>query len=122
MRFQGVCLVTDDVCSLGEFYRSFLNADIEGDARFMEVKGEGASIVISSRAVMEEMSPGSGRTGAGSVVLEFVVGDVDAVFARLQSLGLPVVKPPHSYPWGTRSMWIRDPEENLLNFVQFVES
>ncbi len=48
--------------------------------------------------------------------LEFLVDDVDAVYARLLELGVEMVKPPTTQPWSNRSFYFRDPEGNLLNF------
>jgi predicted ester cyclase len=31
-------------------------------------------------------------------------------------MGVPVVKPPETYPWGRRSAWFRDPDGNIINF------
>ena len=63
------------------------------------------------------MVPGS-MDGAGSAryTLEVEVDDVDAQFARLSSLGPRALKPPTTQPWGRRSTWFRDPDNNIVNF------
>ncbi len=43
--------------------------------------------------------------------------DVDAEYERLAGLGIEVVKPPTTQPWGVRSAWFRDPDGNLLNLA-----
>ncbi len=53
-----------------------------------------------------------------SVIYEFLVEDVEALFARLQSdLGddLSVVQPLTMMPWGNISLLIRDPDGALIN-------
>jgi catechol 2,3-dioxygenase-like lactoylglutathione lyase family enzyme len=50
------------------------------------------------------------------VILEFRVSDVDQEYVRLQSLVKTWVKPPTTQPWGTRSIYFRDPDGNLVDF------
>lgn len=62
------------------------------------------------------MAPGlTEGAGTGSYTLEFEVGDVDAERARLLALGVPIVKPPMTYPWGRWAVWFRDPDGNIIN-------
>jgi catechol 2,3-dioxygenase-like lactoylglutathione lyase family enzyme len=50
------------------------------------------------------------------MILEFRVADVDREYARLKSLVEVWVKPPTTQPWGTRSVYFRDPDGNLVDF------
>jgi uncharacterized glyoxalase superfamily protein PhnB len=43
------------------------------------------------------------------------VADVDAEYERIAGLGVTVVMPPKTQPWGSRSMIFRDPGGNLVN-------
>ena len=118
MRLAGVCLVTEDVCVLADFYAQVLGVEAVGDELHMELRTEGAGMAIFSADGMEEMAPGSMvGTGSGSVVLEFVVADVDAEYERLKALGVAFVKPLQTHPWGAKSFWFRDPDGNLVDFV-----
>jgi catechol 2,3-dioxygenase-like lactoylglutathione lyase family enzyme len=56
-----------------------------------------------------------------SVILEFRVADVDQEYARLQPLVKTWVKPPTNQPWGTRSIYFRDPDGNLVDFYVSVK-
>ena len=51
------------------------------------------------------------------MMLEIQVPDVDREYERLHSLGLKInfVLPPTTFPWGNRSMYLRDPDGNLIN-------
>jgi catechol 2,3-dioxygenase-like lactoylglutathione lyase family enzyme len=51
-----------------------------------------------------------------SVVLQFRVDDVDQEYRRLQILVKVWVKSPTTQPWGTRSIYFRDPDGNLVDF------
>ncbi len=116
MQFRGVCLITRDVRHLREFYEQVLRVKAEGDDNFATFPAIGAELSIFSVEGTEQMAPGSMRAaGTGSYSLEFQVEDVDAEYERLGAMGVPVVKPPTTQPWGLRSVWFRDPDGNLVN-------
>jgi catechol 2,3-dioxygenase-like lactoylglutathione lyase family enzyme len=119
VRFTGTCLISVDVASLAAFYAGVLGAGVRGDDTFATVATPGANLSVYSAAGMEQMAPGS-MTGAGSgnFTLEFEVGDVDACHERVLAHGLPILKPPTTQPWGRRSVWLRDPDGNVVNLYQ----
>lgn len=119
MKFSGICLVTENVPALVKFYTTLLGCRAEGDDHHSEFHLDGLNLAIFARQGMEEMAPGSMQgAGTGSFTISFQVENVDAQYARLQALGVPVVKPPATYPWGSRSAWFRDPDGNIVNFFQ----
>ncbi|MGC9347392.1 MAG: VOC family protein [Anaerolineae bacterium] len=123
MKFIGICLVTDDVLALADFYVQLLGVQVEGDDTHMELKTEGAGLTIFSIEGMEDMAPGSMKgAGYGSVTIGFEVADVDAEYERLKGLHVELVKLPKTYPWGTRSVWFRDPVGNIVNFFTRMDS
>jgi uncharacterized glyoxalase superfamily protein PhnB len=78
--------------------------------------GDGVLAVFSAEA-QERYMPGSAQAETNkSVVLQFRVDDVDQEYRRLQSLVKVWVKPPTTQPWGTRSIYFRDPDGNLVDF------
>ncbi|MFF7475748.1 VOC family protein [Streptomyces sp. NPDC008092] len=44
--------------------------------------------------------------------------DVAARHERLRARGVEVLKPPTPQPWRRRSLWLRDPEGNVVNLYQ----
>ncbi len=117
MKFVGICLVTDDVPALAAFYMKVLGVKAEGDDTHVELKTQGAGITIFSVKGMEEMAPHSMQgAGHGSFTIGIEVKDVDREYERLQELGVEMVKLPQSYPWGSRSVWFRDPDGNIIDF------
>ena len=117
MKFTTICLITDDVLSLGQFYQQALNVKTEGDHTFMRVLVDGAGFTICSQGIMEGMSPGStGNMGHGGSVIEIEVEDVDTEYERLLRLPARVIKPPTTQEWGIRSVWFSDPDGNIINF------
>jgi catechol 2,3-dioxygenase-like lactoylglutathione lyase family enzyme len=117
MKFVGVCLVTRSVPLLAQFYVHVLGAQAEGDETHVELRTAGTHLTIFSFEGMEQMAPGSMRgAGAGNVTLGIEVQDVDAEYDRLRALAVEIVKLPASYPWGSRSVWFRDPDGNIIDF------
>jgi catechol 2,3-dioxygenase-like lactoylglutathione lyase family enzyme len=117
MRITGICIVTDDVAALRDFYERVLQVETDGDDTFAFVRADGAALSLFSREGMERMAPGStAGAGTGSYTLEVQVDDVDVEARRLEELGVPIVKPPTTQTWGRRSVWIRDPDGNVVNF------
>jgi uncharacterized glyoxalase superfamily protein PhnB len=55
--------------------------------------------------------------GESSIIVEFLVDDVDVQFARLRPhlADADVVLEPTTMPWGNRSALFRDPDGNLVN-------
>ena len=78
-------------------------------------------------ALLEILQAGGIRTvalfGAGSArpadnrtaIIEFLVADVDAEYARLRETVDELVNEPTTMPWGNRSLLFRDPDGNLVN-------
>ena len=117
MKFASICLVTNDVPALAGFYMKVLDAKVKGDDNHMELNTEGAGITIFTVEGMERMVPGCMQgAGQGNVVIGFEVEDVDKEYERLKELDVEIVKLPESYPWGSRSVWFRDPAGNIIDF------
>lgn len=73
-------------------------------------------LAIFSVDAQENYVPGSAHAASNrSVILDFKVADVDQEYARLQ-LVMSWVKKPTRQPWGTRSVYFRDPDGNLVDF------
>jgi catechol 2,3-dioxygenase-like lactoylglutathione lyase family enzyme len=116
-RFNGICILSPQVERLADFYHHVLGVDYQRDGDNFAFFTQGAELSIFSWQGIEQMVPGC-MTGAGcgGYTLEFEVEDVDQQHERMIAMGVPVVKPPVTYPWGRRSAWFRDPDGNILNF------
>ena len=115
-RLTGICLITHDVPRLRDFYHVLLQAAPQGDDIFVTFALPEMQLSLCSALVMEQMAPGAlAGAGHGHYTLEIEVDDVDAEHRRLSALGTPIVKPPTTQSWGLRSVWLRDPDGNLVN-------
>lgn len=112
------CLITPNVNQLVAFYEAVLELKAERSGEDYAEFHTGAGVLaIFSAAAQERYIPGSAEGAANkSAVLEFRVDDVDQEYSRLQSVVKTWVKPPTTQPWGTRSVYFRDPDGNLVDF------
>jgi len=118
MNFLGSTLITEDVPRLSRFYQDVLQATAEGDDIHVEFETEGASLTIYAKHAAERDMAFDFSThwGTGSVTLNFRVDDVDAEYARLQTLGVAFITQPKTYPWGNRAVHFWDPDGNIVGF------
>jgi uncharacterized glyoxalase superfamily protein PhnB len=112
------CLIAGDIKTLTDFYGQALqiNPEKSGDD-YVEFRTRAGTLALFSASAQEKYIPAAASAGQNhSAILEFSVTDIDAEYARLQHLVKVWVKPPTTQPWGTRSMYFRDPEGNLVDF------
>jgi catechol 2,3-dioxygenase-like lactoylglutathione lyase family enzyme len=117
------CLITNDVKQLTEFYEGVLQIKprASGD-RYVEFPTQTGTLAIFGADAQEKYIPGSAQAGQNrSAILEFKVANVDAEYSRLQGIVKVWVKPPTTQPWGSRSIYFRDPDGNLVDFFTRVK-
>ena len=115
-------LVTDDVKRLCDFYDEVLQMDVKGGDTYEEFHTDGGILAICNVDLSNRMAPDTFAIGSNrSHMVQFEVEDVDKEYARLDELGVDWVKPPTTQPWGSRSIWFRDPDGNVVDFFAWVE-
>ena len=112
------CLITARFRDLVEFYRRVLSTDAQiSNGNYAEFPTGAGVLAIFAADAHEKYIPGSAEPAMNrSSILQFRVSNVDAEYARLQSIVKTWVKPPSNQPWGTRSFYFRDPDGNLVDF------
>ncbi|MFJ2558009.1 MULTISPECIES: VOC family protein [unclassified Streptomyces] len=118
MNFVSVRVITDDVARLVTFYERVtgVRASWSNDD-FAELRTASATLAIGSTRTVPLFAPGSARPADNhSVILEFLVDDVDTVYANLTGFVEDFVNEPTTMPWGNRALLFRDPDGNLVNF------
>jgi catechol 2,3-dioxygenase-like lactoylglutathione lyase family enzyme len=112
------CLITKDVNRLAVFYAQVLQLEPHrAGPTYVEFRTAKGVLALFSADAQEKYIPGSATPGQNhSAILEFEVSDVDQEYARLHDVVKQWVKGPTTQPWGTRSIYFRDPEGNLVDF------
>jgi catechol 2,3-dioxygenase-like lactoylglutathione lyase family enzyme len=118
MDFVSIRIITDDVARLAEFYERATGAQANWpNENFAELTTGSATLAIASTRTVPLFAPGAARPAANrTVIIEFLVDDVDAVHQKLTGFVDDFVNEPTTMPWGNRSLLFRDPDGNLVNF------
>jgi catechol 2,3-dioxygenase-like lactoylglutathione lyase family enzyme len=118
MDFVSIRLITTDVAGMAGFYERVTGVRaVWSNENFAELSIGSATIAIASTETVPLFGAGSAEPGANrGVIIEFLVDDVDGVYARLTDAVQSFVNEPTTMPWGNRSLLFRDPDGNLVNF------
>ncbi|MFD6433714.1 VOC family protein [Streptomyces venezuelae] len=116
--FVSIRVITDDVARLVAFYEKATGTPSTWATEdFAELRTPTATLAIASTRTVPLFAPGSARPADNhSVIIEFLVGDVDQVHNALTGWVTDFVNKPTTMPWGNRSLLLRDPDGNLVNF------
>ncbi|MFJ9074569.1 VOC family protein [Streptomyces sp. NPDC102278] len=118
MDFVSIRIITGDVARLVRFYEratgilaNWANED------FAELRTASATLAIAGTRTVPLFAPDSARPAENrSVIIEFLVDDVDGVHQNLTGFVEDFVNEPTTMPWGNRALLFRDPDGNLVNF------
>lgn len=110
MQLGEVCLETNDVLKMVDFYKKVLNISSDCDDemhQFLITEGTTLSIYNNGKAKNNQNE---------NISIAFTVPDVEEEYRRLSELGIPIVDPPKAQPWGAKNMHFRDPDGNHIYF------
>jgi predicted enzyme related to lactoylglutathione lyase len=118
MDFVSIRIITDDVARLAGFYERATGVQASwANKDFAELRVGSATLAIASTRTVPLSAPGAARpAGNSTVIIEFLVDDVDGVHQNLAGFVEDFVQEPTTMPWGNRSLLFRDPDGNLVNF------
>lgn len=118
MDFVSIRIITGDVARLVDFYERATGAVADRVTEdFAELRTTSATLAIAGTRTVPLFAPGAARPAENhSVVIEFLVDDVDRVHRKLSGSVEEFVQVPTTMPWGNRSLLLRDPDGNLVNF------
>ena len=124
MKFSNVRLLVNDFAKCFKFYTEQLGLEpvwgdeTSGYASFKVADGiEGLALFVS-----DWMAPSAGNADKQQPVgmreksmISFSVDNVDETFAALKAKGVTLINEPTDMSdWGMRTVYLRDPEENLI--------
>ena len=112
------CLITNHLPELTNFYERILQITPHKSGEdYVEFRTTAGTLALFSAAAQEKYIPGSATAAQNrSAILEFRVANVDAEYTRLHDVVKSWVKGPTTQPWGTRSIYFRDLDGNLVDF------
>ena len=118
MYFVSIRIITDDVARLAGFYERATGVRANwSNENFAELATGSATLAIASARTVPLFAPGAAWPADNrTVIIEFLVDDVDGVYENLAGFVEDFVNEPTTMPWGNRSLLFRDPDGNLVNF------
>jgi predicted enzyme related to lactoylglutathione lyase len=118
MNFVSIRIITGDIKRCVQFYQAITDvAPTWLTEDFAELSTPACTLAIASERTMAFFAAGAARPADNhSVILEFLVDNVDREYERVAPLVGDVVQKPTTMPWGNRSLLFRDPDGNLVNF------
>jgi len=125
MNLVSVDLISSNLRAMAEFYERVLQVKPKwyGD-KFVEFVTPTCRMSIQEPQLINFHQNYSGPAivmgGVNrSLIIVFQVADVDAENERLKAMGdIRIVKPISTQTWNYRSVWFRDPDDNIVNFYQ----
>ena len=110
-----VCLCTNDVLALASFYKKLFG-------QVNDNQDEVHQTIIEEEVTLTVYNDGTYKDNQNrNICLAFTVDDVDQEYERLKALGVTVLEPPTTRPWGARNMHFTDPDGNHIFFRSIVE-
>lgn len=115
-------LCADDVRASTAFYREHFGFEptFESDW-YVSLRHPDAGTELAVLDPCHESVPRGYGESARGVLVNLELDDVDAVAARLEAAGVPIVQPLRSEPFGQRHVIVRDPGGVLVDVITEIE-
>lgn len=110
MRLGEVCLETNDVIRLADFYKRLLKVDNGSDDPVHQ-------FILTEETTLTVYNDGSVKNNDNrNISIAFTVEDLDAQYERILAMGARFIEGPAIRPWGARNMSFFDPDGNVVCF------
>ncbi len=116
MKFASTRLICSDIKTMAAFYENVTGQAADWLApQFAEIVTPSATLALGGAETVGLFKAGSAEPAANrTAIVEFMVDDVDAAFARLKDT-VEVVHEPKLMPWGNKAAQFRDPEGTIVS-------
>jgi len=118
MNLVSIRIITANMVTLVEFYEKATGVEAKWSTDdFAEIVTSSFTLAIGSTRTLAFFGEGVAQPATNkSVIIEFLVENVDAEYERIKDLTDDIVQKPTTMPWGNRSLLFRDTDGNLINF------
>jgi len=118
MKVVSIRIITGDIKRLVNFFEKVTALPASWATEdFAEIVTGSFILAIGSTRTLSFFGEGIAQPANNkSVIVEFLVENVDNVYGRIKDLTTDIVQEPTTMPWGNRSLLFRDPDGNLINF------
>lgn len=118
MKVISLRIITADIKRLVQFLEKATTLSATWATEdFAEIATSSFTLAIGSTKTLAFFGEEIAQPAANkSVIIEFLVKNVDEDYERIKELTHDIVQKPTTMPWGNRSLLFRDPDGNLINF------
>jgi predicted enzyme related to lactoylglutathione lyase len=118
MVFEGVCIMTNNVSRLAQFYRDLFETASEGNDEHTTINIGGLGVAIWKRDLPDGMNDGKMKElRKHCYALMFSSPDLDKTYERAREVGAAIQEVPADQPWGCRAFVMNDPDGNRIDIV-----
>ena len=126
-RIDATVLFVRDLARSLTFYRDTLGLEVKNsDPNSVAFLMEDRYLLLLEVSAAADLIPSEASAlkieGGPRVLLAAGVEDVDAAYEELKARGVTFLRPPTNQPWGLRTAHFADPEGNLWEINQSIES
>ena len=108
MTIGEICLLTNDVRRLADFYKRLLETDNgSSDETHQFILTEGAALSIYNDGTEK-------NNNNQNICLAFTVDDIKRDYKKVMALGARIIEPPAERPWSAVNMSFYDPDNNII--------
>ena len=109
-----VCLLTNDVRRLADFYKRLLGTDNSSD-------DETHQFIITEGTALSIYNDGTVKNNDNqNICLAFTVDDIERAYEKVKAMGARIIEAPAKRPWGAVNMSFYDPDNNVIYLRQFI--
>jgi len=114
--FASIRIITDDLEPVVQFYEEVTGLTaVRATPVFAELHLPSCTIAFGLTQTAQLFNNSARPADNHTVIIEFLVDDVDSEYEQLKPLVSEWVQEPTTMPWGNRSILFRDPDGNLVN-------
>jgi catechol 2,3-dioxygenase-like lactoylglutathione lyase family enzyme len=123
MKLTLVTIVTANLEPMRAFYQAVLQIEPQiYRGNYVEFTLETGTLALWRQSECAAFGLGALRgTTNDRVLIELEVADVNQEYARLQGIQVDVLQELRTQPWGYRTLYVRDPDGNVLTLYTAVE-
>lgn len=116
MKIGEVCLLTNDVYRLADFYKKLLETDNNSN-------DETHQFILTEETTLTIYNDRTEKNNQNrNICLAFTVEDMEKEYEKVMSLGARIIEAPAKRPWGAVNMSFYDPDNNMIFFRCFPKS
>lgn len=113
MKLGEVCLLTNNVKRLADFYKKLLEIDNGSNDITHQT-------ILAEETMLTVYNDGTNKNNRNqNICIAFTVDNVDIEYRKLIKLGVEIIEEPTTRPWGARNMSFYDPDKNMVYLRSF---